>query len=568
VRRRRRAVRRRSAALPRRRLAVLAGFGVLAYAALLGRAIQLQAIDAERLTEIAKRQQEREWRLTPLRGEIRDREGRALALSASVESVAASPRRLEDRRRATGALARELGLRRSAVEARMGTNPNFVWIERWVTPAEADRVRGLKLSGVSLLPERKRFYPNRELAAAYLGFAGRDGRGLSGLELALDEALRGEPMSLPARRDGRGHTILRWEPEAEVRKGANAVLTLDLNLQHAAEAALDRALESTRARHATLVALDPHTGDVLAAAERPSFDANRFWQAHPSAHRARAFVDVFEPGSTLKPFVVAVALEAGAVDPTDRFDCENGAWRVLDRVIRDYKPHGVLDVRDIVRLSSNIGAAKIADVVGSARLVEGLRRLGFGERTGSEFPGELDGTLRSIREAQAVERSNLAFGQGLTVTAVQLAAAGAMLANGGHRVRPRTVSRLETPASRLDLPYERGERVLSAATARTVMGMLEEVVRSGTGRAAALPHRRVAGKTGTAQKAVNGTYTDEHYVASFLGVVPADAPRLVIAVVLDEPRSVHTGGAAAAPAFREVAAFAVERLGRSAGGAE
>lgn len=534
------------------RLLVLGCAALASFTALALRAAQLQALDGARLADLARRQAETTLHLGSLRGEIRARNGTLLAVSASVDSVAASPRQMRDRNTTAQALARALQRPAGAIRSRLDRSSSFVWIKRWATPAEAERLRALDLPGVHLHPERRRFYPNEGLAGAYLGFADRDGRGLAGLELVFDRELRGEAEQLPARRDARGKKLVSVDPTSGRRAGRPVTIALDSSLQHVAERALERAVKRSGARLGTLIALDPQSGEVLVAAEVPRFDPNRFWRADPARFRARGFVDTFEPGSTLKPFTVAIALEHGVVAPDDTFDCGNGVWQVLDRRIHDLSPHGVLGVGDILRLSSNIGAAKIAERLGSARLVEGLARFGFGARTGSGFPGEAAGTLRHLRESQAVERANLAFGQGISVTAVQLASAGAVLANGGWRVVPRLARGTATAPRR--------ERVISERTARVVMEMMQDAVALGTGRAASLPHHTVAGKTGTAQKVVNGTYSRERTVASFLGVVPALNPRLVVAVVLDEPEESPTGGAVAAPVFREVAGFAVEQL--------
>ena len=556
-----------SAAL-RRRLALIAALGVLGYGALVARAVQLQTLDAEALAARAEVQHRATLSLGVLRGEIADRNGDLLAKSATVHSVAASPRRIRDPRRAAARLARALDLSSAAIRKRLEADRSFVWIQRWVTPAQVERVRRLEIAGVRLVPERKRFYPNGELAAPYLGFAGHDDIGLSGLELAFEQALRRSPQRIDALRDERGNKLVLRPSALPGQRSPRLILALDAQLQHFAERALDRALERTRARHGTLVALDPYTGDLLALAERPAFNPNRFWDARPSDYRARGFADPFEPGSTLKPFVIAAALQAGAVRAGDQFDCENGSWRVRDRTIRDAKPHGVLSVHNILRVSSNIGAAKIADRLGSSALTDGLRTQGFGSPSGSGFPGEASGVVRGIRESQAVERANLAFGQGMTATAVQLAAAAATLANGGRRVWPRMALRLEADGSRLDWPPGLGERILSDRTARLVIEMMIDAVERGTGRAAAVSGYEVAGKTGTAQKVIDGRYSNERYVSSFLGIVPARRPRLVVAVILDEPRGVRAGGAVAAPVFREVASFAIGRMGLAGGGAE
>jgi cell division protein FtsI (penicillin-binding protein 3) len=544
------------------RLTTLAWLGLAGFGLLAARAFQLQSLDAERLRELAEAQSHTKVKLDVARGALRDRSGSPLAVTAPVESIAASPRRIEDRERTASVLAHALGRPASHVGQRLDPRRAFAWVERWVDPERAARVRALDLEGIRIHRERRRYYPRRELAAAYLGFVGRDGTGLTGLELRFDELLSGRAGDVPALRDAAGRRLPLWDGRDRVQPGRDVELALDGRLQAFAQLALDRAVDHSRARHGTLVALEPHTGELLAVAESPSFDPNRFWEQPQELFRARAFVEPFEPGSTLKPFSIAVALEAGNVRPQTAFDCENGSWRVLNRRVRDHKPFGVLSVRDILRFSSNIGVAKVAERVGSAELVAGLRRFGFGVRPGSGFPGEAAGTLHRLRQAQAVERANLAFGQGISVTPVQLAVATAILANGGRRVTPRLLR------VRPDVAAAPAERVISRATARTVVDMLRGAVESGTGRAAALPHHSVAGKTGTAQKVIDGTYSHEQYVASFIGIVPAVNPRMVLVVVLDEPRGVHTGGAVAAPVFREVAGFAVEQLALPAEGAE
>jgi len=511
----RRIQKKRVAATQRRRLAVLACAGALVYLGLITRAVQLQAIDAERLSIRAEDQHNGMLYLGPLRGTIHDRHGTLLAVSADAESVAASPKRILDKHKVIRDLGRALGLPPVDLHKRLSSTRNFVWVQFWVTPSQAEQVRRLNLEGITLHPERKRCYPNQGLAAAYVGFAGRDGDGLSGLELAFNDVLRGRRTSLSYNRDVRGRKLIRWRGKPDARTGSQVMLTLDAGLQHFAERLLEDTVETTGARHATLVALDPQTGDLLTLAEWPTFNPNRFWLEDPKTFRSRAFVDQFEPGSTLKPFVIALALEAGVIKPGQEFDCEKGRWRVRDRWIHDFKPHGVLSVREIMRVSSNIGAAKIAERLGSVRLVEGLRRIGFGQRSGSGFPGEVGGLVHTLRETQEVERANLAFGQGMTLTAVQLASAGATLANGGYRVWPRLVQHIDGPDGRYIWPRGIGDRIFSKRTTETVVEMMREAVVSGSGRNARLPHHSVAGKTGTAQKVLNGTYSNQHFVASF-----------------------------------------------------
>ncbi|HXZ84582.1 MAG TPA: penicillin-binding protein 2 [Myxococcota bacterium] len=553
---------RRRAGLRPGRIDFIAGLALLGFAALFARAIQLQTLDATWLAGRARDQASTTVSLEALRADLQDRRGNVLAVSATVDSVAAWPHQIADRRAAATALAGPLGLPSREIARRLANGSGFVWLQRWVAPDAAERVSRLGLAGVQLLPERRRFYPNGPLACTLIGFADRDGRGLSGVELAFDRRLRGTSAEIPAQRDARGRMLPDVSAPKQPRAGQAVRLAIDVRLQHFAESALAEALRRTGAQHATLVALDPHTGEILALAEEPAFDPNRFWLEDKSLYRARAFVDEFEPGSTMKPFSVALALDAGVVRPDQVFDCENGRFRIGRRVIRDAHPHELLTVSDIVRVSSNIGAAKISAELGARRLVGGLRRLGFGDAPGSGFPGEAPGLLRDLRERQEIERANLSFGQGISVTPVQLVAAMATFANGGRRVTPRllALSRSEGEAAEIDA----APRVLSEQTTREMVAMLRAVVESGTGKLAALPNVAVAGKTGTAQKVKEGTYSQKDFVASFVGFAPAERPRFVIGVFIDEPQGLHTGGAVAAPVFREVAAYALDQLGPGA----
>jgi cell division protein FtsI (penicillin-binding protein 3) len=337
-------------------------------------------------------------------------------------------------------------------------------------------------------------------------------------------------------------------------------------MQSDAMLALREALDATGARSGIVVSMDPATGDVLALAEAPSFDPNRFRELPYEDTRSRTFLDAIEPGSTLKTFLVAAALENGTLTPEDLIDCENGTFTMPGKTIRDHKPYGALRSAEILRVSSNIGAVKIALSVGPSAHLAMLRRFGFGTSTGSGFPDESAGLLRSERRWRPVEQAALAFGQGLSVTPIQLVAAMATLANRGQWMRPRLVAARRGPRS----PWqhtrpERGQRAVAPQTAAIVIEMLETVTGpGGTGRRAALRGVRVAGKTGTAQEfdAELGHYSDERHVAWFIGAVPADAPRLVLAVALDRPRRpTHTGGTAAAPLFASVAAAQLARLG-------
>jgi cell division protein FtsI (penicillin-binding protein 3) len=539
--------------LTARRLAVAQAVLLLAFLALAARAAHLSLFD-ERGWILGEKQRHAVLTLAPERGAIFDRDGHELALSVEAPSVYVLPAALADPERAAQRLAPVLGRRSADLAARLRGRRSFLFLARWVTPKRAARVRALGLRGVGIVHEPRRVYPLGDLSAQLVGFANIDGRGVRGIEQQEDGWLRGTSLRLPVERDGSGDLLVNRGDEHWSTAGGDVALTLDA------------AMQSDAMLGGIVVSMDPATGDVLALAEAPSFDPNRFREFLYEDTRSRTFLDAFEPGSTLKAFLVAAALENGTLTPEDRIDCENGTFALPGKTIRDHKPHGALRSAEILRVSSNIGAVKIAFSVGPRAHLEMLRRFGFGRSTGSGFPDESAGLLRSAKRWRPVEQAALAFGQGLSVTPIQLVAAMAALANHGQWMRPRLMAARRAPRS----PWqhtrpEREQRVVAPRTAATVIEMLESVTGpGGTGRRAALRGVRVAGKTGTAQKfdAKLGHYSDERLVAWFIGAVPADAPRLALAVALDEPRRpAHTGGAAAAPLFARVAAAQLARLG-------
>jgi cell division protein FtsI (penicillin-binding protein 3) len=542
------------------RVALLAGFVLLA-----ARAGHLSVFD-ERGRRLGERQTRTVLALAPERGAILDRSGHELALSVDAPSIYATPGSLSDPDAVTRQLAKALGRPRAEVAKRLSSRSSFVFVARWVSPEAAARVAALSLPGVGIVREPRRVYPTGELAAQLVGFANIDGKGVRGLEQAEDGWLRGSPRRLPAERDGSGDLLVDRGDEEWGTSGGDVALTLDAAMQADAVLGLRAAIDRTGARGGMVVTLDPRTGDVLALAEAPEFDPNRFRQTPYDATRARTFLDALEPGSTLKVFLVAAALENRTVAPEDGIDCENGSYQIPGKLIRDHHPYGVLTPADILRVSSNICSVKLAYALGPEAHVEMLRRFGFGAATGSGFPDESTGLLREQRRARPVDHATLAFGQGLSVTPIQLAAATGALANGGMWMRPRLVTaRRESGGRWQPTRPEAVRRVISPETSSTVLGMMEKVTGpDGTGRLAALEGLRVAGKTGTAQKFDTelGRYSDERFVAWFIGVAPADDPRLVVVAALDEPeRPLHTGGAAAAPLFARVAAAQLSRLG-------
>jgi cell division protein FtsI (penicillin-binding protein 3) len=527
------------------------------------RAGHLSVVDRRGL-ERGLEQTGRELRLASHRGLIVDRNGAELAVSLAAPSVYALPASVKDLDATAGRLATALGLREAAVRDRLDRDSSFVFVARWVSPEKAEKVRALGLHGVGVIEEPRRVYPHGGLAAPVVGFANIDGLGVRGVEQQEEDWLSGTPLEVPVERDNRGQLLLPPGIDPGASSGGDVALTLDTVLQADAERALDQAVREGGARGGLVVTLAPRTGEILALAERPGFDSNQFREVSYSATRSRAFLDALEPGSTLKAFLVAAALEAGAIRPDQQIDCGAGELRIPGKTIRDRRAFGLLDPGGILRVSSNVGAARIAFDLGAERHFEALRRFGFGASTGSGFPEESSGLLRPAAGWRRVDHATIAYGQGVSVTAIQLAAATAALANGGVWQRPRLVAARRSRGQSWQ-PNESGpsHRVVSAATARTVLEMMRGVVSaSGTGNRASLRGVPVAGKTGTAQKLVGGRYDLDRYLAWFVGVVPADDPELAIVVMLDEPAGDHrTGGSVAAPLFAEVASSQLRRLG-------
>ncbi len=554
------------------RVGVLAALLALGFGAVAARVFHLQVLRRDELVDDMVEQYRRELVLKPRRGPIADRAGMLLAGSADARSIYADPAILRKEDRSGAALAkvaRALGLDVAAVRKKLARGSRFVFLARRVSPAEADAVERIvkdqKLRGVAVVAETRRYYPKLELASQVLGFVGDDGNGLEGVELAADDLLAGSPAKVPSLRDGAGRTVLAGDPSAgREREGARVELTIDQGLQLATERAVARACLGARAVAGMAIALDARTGEVLAMASWPPHNPNAPRKANEL--RNRAVADAFEPGSTVKTFSIAAALDAGVVTPLDPIDCGNGSLAIGAHVIHDHEGMGWLGPSKILAASSNIGAAKIAARLGRQRLHDGLAAFGFGERPGSGLPGEAKGSVPFPRAE--ITLATQSFGQGLTATPLQITAAMGVIANGGVLLRPRIVKRVIDPATGEVLEEPGPEvvrRVVSAGTAATISRWLVGVVEDpkGTGKRARLDGWRVAGKTGTAQKAdpVSGGYSEDRRFSSFVGFAPAEAPRVVIGVYVDEPKGDRYGGEVAAPAFREIAEYAMKMLG-------
>ncbi len=551
----------------RRRRVLLVALMIPALALLAGfRLYQLQVVRGDALRARAVDQHEELIHVPSTRGVIVDRKGRELAVSLAAESLFAHPRRVEYPERAAELLAPLIDLTRSEIVSRLTSGKKFVYLERALEPHVAAAIRELDLPIGGKQPFgfhdcSKRFYPRGQLGVHVVGFASIDGDGLEGAEKSFDETLSGDGSVYLLRQDGAGGEVshLVRGPTRETR---DVVLTLDAVLQHTVERELQRALDESGARSGSAVVMDPGTGQVLAMANLPTLNANRFPKSNLGERRNRAVVDQFEPGSTFKIVTMAAALEHGAVRPDQRFDCENGALRFLGTVFHDSSPHEILSARQIMQHSSNIGMIKIGRALEPTALSNTIAEFGFGSATGIELPGEARGMFSSVDRWTDYSRASLMFGHEISVTALQMASAISVVANRGVLVPPRILLGERGADGRLEpAPSPGGRRVISAGTARHLSAMLEDTVTDGTGVNARVAGYRVAGKTGTAQKIVDRKYSKTEYVASFGGFAPVHDPRLTVLVVLDSPKmGRHHGNTASAPAFSRIMADALAYL--------
>ncbi len=536
---------------------------IATFLALTARAAYL-SID-ERGAERGDRQLLSSVTLAPARGRIFDRSGTALAVSVATPSLYAVPELVEDVDTAARKLSPLLGLPAVSLRDRMSGRDGFVFLQRWLSPEVAERIERLGLAGVGMVDEPKRAYPLGALGGSLVGFSNIDGEGVRGIERLEDAWLTGSRLRVGVERDARGRLLIGPGLDPRATAGGDVLLTLDSTLQAQAEAALAVAIRRTGAREGFVVTLDPATGDLLAMAEAPGFDPNQFRSVPFRASRSRVFLDAFEPGSTLKAFLAAAALDAGAVTRDEPFELAAGV-RVPGKWIRDERPRPSLDLAGILRVSSNAGAVRVAQRLGPEPYYRALRRFGFGSPTGSGFPEESAGLLRPWAQWRPVDQATVAFGQGMSATPIQLAAATAALASGGRWRSPRLVlARRGSGEDWRPTPPTKSREVVTPAVAAAIAEMLAGVTEpGGTGFRAALRGVGVAGKTGTAQKLdrESGRYAQDRFVAWFAGFAPVENPAVAIVVGLDEPeRKHHTGGDAAAPLFAQVAAAHLTHLG-------
>jgi cell division protein FtsI (penicillin-binding protein 3) len=527
-----------------------------------GRLFSLQVYQYSDLVEAAKRQSSDRVSSVSRRGTIYDRNGRDLAISLGASSISARPSQVVDPKRAAAALSAALSLPAEKILERLQAKKAFVWIKRSVSTEEAQAVTRLMLKGIESDAESKRFYPKQQQAAHLLGFVGTDDRGLEGLELQYDAYLAGKRKWIVQQQDAKRRPIFR--EEAGEAQGSDLHLTIDEVIQYIAERELEAAVTQSGALSGSAIVMDPFSGEILALANYPTFDPNAYTEASAFARRNRAVADYYEPGSAFKAIVGAGALEERLVRPEDRFDGEGGAIQVGGVTIRDHERFGVITFAEILAHSSNVGAIKVGMRLGKSLYYNYISGFGFGNLTKIDLPGETPGMIRRPKEWSALSLASLSIGQEISVSPLQMLVAMSAIANGGNLVRPYVVKSIvaaDGKVIRENAPMQ-VRRVISEATSRTLATVLKGVVTEGTGKAAAVEGFDVAGKTGTSQKLepATGRYSRQKVVASFVGFVPVEQPRLAIIVIIDEPSTLRWGGSIAAPTFREIARESLKHL--------
>ncbi len=551
--------------MDRRARLVLAGF-IVVMAALTARLFFLQIIQHQKLSQLAQRQQERTIEVQPARGTIYDRFGRPLAFNRECYSYFAVPSEIRNHAQAARVLAPYVGISAKVLEQRFRLSREFVWLKRKTTDAQAAVFEKLALPGVHRLSESRRVYPEGKLACHVLGFVGVDNQGLDGIELQFERAIRGTVGWMRIARDAQGRAVMTSTktlkaPEA----GQDVYLTIDKVVQHIAERELAKVIDKYKATAGSVVVMVPQTGEVLALANWPEFDPNRYWDYSSESRRNRAVRDIYEPGSTFKIFTAGAALEENVCTENDIFDCEEGCAVFNGRVVRDHIPYGRISFRDVIGFSSNIGTVKVGMRVGAERLVQYAQNFGFAHPTGIELPGEASGILKAAQRWNPATMASVPYGQEVAVTTMQTSAAYAAVANDGWLPKPTLIKEIR----HVDGKVMQGERpeirrqAVSPNTAKRLRALLSEVVERGTGMEAQMPDYTVAGKTGTAQKPMHGGrgYDPYKHVASFVGFLPADRPRILIAVIVDSPHDVQWGGVVAGPVFKAIGQNLVAYLG-------
>lgn len=528
------------------------------------RLVYLQVLQHSELAARAERQQMRTVDAAAKRGEIRDRSGHVLAYSVDAESIYAVPTEIEHPARAAAALCGALtgcdAAERARIEERLGRQRAFAFVRRQVSPGDARRVAALELQGIGFLKENRRYYPKKELAAHVLGYVGVENVGLAGIESAYDSQIRGRAGRILIQTDARRHTVFS-RTERPPTVGADIELTIDEYLQYVAERELRNGVREHGAAGGTIIMMDPHSGELLALANYPAFNPNAFTRYAPSRMRNRAIQEIYEPGSTFKIVTASAALEESVIDPDDPIDVSAGQIRFGSRVIDDVHQYDVLSFTDVIVKSSNVGAIKVGLRVGAERLTRYVRRFGFGQTLSPELGGESAGIVWDAARLNDSALASVSMGYQIGVTPLQMVTAVSAVANGGELLEPHLVRAVIRNGRRVETPRKVLRRTIAPETAAVLTSMMESVVERGTAKAAQLELYRVAGKTGTAAKLVDGRYSKRDYHASFVGFVPSRRPAIAVLVVIDSPRaSSYYAAAVAVPVFKRVAEAALRHL--------
>jgi cell division protein FtsI (penicillin-binding protein 3) len=565
---------------------ILVGLGLACFVLVLaGRFFHLQIIQGTALREKLDQEVKRNIPILPVRGLILDRRGVELAISTQVTSLVAHPHQIKNADLLSRELGQVLGMPAQEIKKILTRARPFVFVKRYLTPEKEEAFRAWKdrtesraraarkrderpdEDAVYLIPEARRYYPQQKLAGQILGFCDIDANGLEGLEHVYNQELYGKPKKCVNMLDARGQVVISgeksWDPEV---MGNNLVLTIDRTIQYVAEKELEKGVEQWKASGGMVMVTNPQTGEILAMSQVPRLDPNLPGQFPKEARQNRLFTDALEPGSAFKVFIVASALDAGMVKPSDRVHCENGTWRLgAKEVIHDVHPYGGLTVQQIIQKSSNIGTAKISHKLGARNLDEYLRDFGFGRKTGIHFPGETTGLVKNHQRCRSlIDRTTTAFGQGVSVSVLQLTMALGVIGNGGYLMKPLLVKEIVSPQGEKlqEFKAQPLRRVLSANTAASMLSIMETVTQQGgTATTASPPGFTTAGKTGTAQKIVSRAYSRSKYNSVFIGLIPSQKPVLAITVIIEEPKGAIYGGVVAAPIFREIAGQALRVLG-------
>jgi cell division protein FtsI (penicillin-binding protein 3) len=524
--------------------------------------IYIQVFKSSYFSRIADRQHNFYMELEPLRGAIYDRNLKPLAFNLPSDSLYASPRQIKNKEKAIALLKDILGLSHNYLKNRLYRDKAFVWIARKIPPEQVDKIKKLKIAGLGFMRESKRCYPNNDFASHMIGFAGLDNAGLDGLELSLDEYLKGASGWAQVLRDAKQNALL-YKNMVLPKDGYEIILTIDEFIQFVAERELDKAYRKFKAKGASVIVMDPKTGEILGFANRPSYNLNRPQDSGADSRRNRAICDMFEPGSVFKIVTASAALEEGRFSESSRFFCEEGSYRVASHILHDHHPHGWLTFAQVISESSNIGTTKIAQAIGAGLVYKYAYLFGFGKPSGVDMAGEIPGVLKEPRLWSKTSIGAIPIGQEVGVNALQLACAISAIANGGVLMNPFVVKAIRQREGEIIREFSPREirRVVSRRTAMRMKDILVLATEEGTGRLARVADFKVAGKTGTAQKIEpNGAYSHSKYTASFIGFAPSDEPLIAVVVTVDEPHPYYFGGVVSAPVFKQISQDVVKYL--------